>query len=52
MIKNIQTKIILIFFTLGIIVIGALSFFHISMLEKNDKLLTNVIQDEEVLSLL
>lgn len=52
MIKNIQTKIILIFFTLGIIVIGALSFFHISMLEKNDKLLTNVIQDEQVLSLL
>lgn len=52
MIKSIQTKIILIFFTLGIIVIGALSFFHISMLEKNDKLLTNVVQDEEVLTIL
>ena len=34
MIKSIQTKIILIFFVLGIIVIGALSFFHISMLER------------------
>ena len=34
MIKNIQTKIILIFFLLSIIVIGTLSFLHINMLEK------------------
>ena len=34
MIKSIQTKIILIFFVIGILVIGALSFFHIGMLER------------------
>ncbi len=34
MIKNIQTKIILIFFVLGILLIGLLSFSHILMLKK------------------
>ena len=34
MIKSIQTKIILIFFILGIIVISTLSFIHIAMLEQ------------------
>ena len=34
MIKNIQTKIILIFFILGILMIGSLSLFHVIMLEK------------------
>ena len=34
MIKNIQTKIILIFFTLGVVVISAISIFHIIMLEQ------------------
>ena len=34
MIKNIQTKIILIFFILGIFMIGSISLFHIIMLEK------------------
>ncbi len=34
MIKNIQTKIILIFFVLGVFIIGSLSLFHIGMLEK------------------
>ncbi len=41
MIKNIQTKIILIFFILGIIVISALSVFHILMLEQIGKSLIN-----------
>ena len=34
MIKNIQIKIILIFFILGILMIGSLSLFHVIMLEK------------------
>ncbi len=34
MIKSIQTKIILIFFILGIIIIGALSFFNINSLQQ------------------
>ena len=34
MIKSIQTKIILIFFVLSIVIIGTISFLHISMLEK------------------
>ena len=37
MIKNIQTKIILIFFTLGVVVISALSISHIIMLEQIEK---------------
>lgn len=40
MIKNIQTKIILIFFVLGILVIGSLSFSHIIMLEKMNQTIT------------
>ena len=51
MIKSIQTKIILIFFVLGIIVIGALSFFHIGMLEKISEPILNgsyVMQQEEL----
>ena len=39
MIKSIQTKIILIFFVLGILIIGSLSFFHIAMLGRmNEKI--------------
>ncbi|MCI9245902.1 MAG: cell wall metabolism sensor histidine kinase WalK [Clostridia bacterium] len=34
MIKNIQTKIILIFFVLGVLIIGLLSFSHVMMVEK------------------
>ena len=34
MIKSIQTKIILIFFTIGIIIIGALSFLNINSLKQ------------------
>jgi len=41
MIKNIQTKIILIFFVLGILMIGSLSFFHITMLEKMNQSIMN-----------
>lgn len=41
MIKNIQTKIILIFFVLGILVIGTISFFHINMLQKTNKSIIN-----------
>ena len=41
MIKNIQTKIILIFFVLGILMIGSLSFFHITMLEKMNQSIVN-----------
>ncbi len=49
MIKNIQTKIILIFFVLGIVVIGTLSFLHINMLEKNTNLIGNIVQTQEVI---
>ena len=46
MIKNIQTKIILIFFVLGILIIGSLSFSHIMMLEKmNQSLVQNEQED-------
>ena len=34
MIKSIQTKIILIFFIIGIIIIGALSFLNINSLKQ------------------
>lgn len=44
MIKNIQTKIILIFFVLGILIIGSLSFAHIMMLERMKQ---SLIQNEE-----
>ncbi|MCI9038718.1 MAG: cell wall metabolism sensor histidine kinase WalK [Clostridia bacterium] len=44
MIKNIQTKIILIFFVLGILIIGSLSFSHIMMLERMKQ---SLIQNEE-----
>ena len=44
MIKNIQTKIILIFFVLGILIIGSLSFSHIMMLERMRQ---SLIQNEE-----
>lgn len=37
MIKNIQTKIILIFFILGIVIIGALSIFQVSILHQVEK---------------
>ena len=43
MIKNIQTKIILIFFVLGSIVISFLSIFHITILERINKLLTKKV---------
>lgn len=46
MIKNIQTKIILIFFVLGILVIGSLSFSHIMMLEKMNQTITQ--EDNEL----
>lgn len=52
MVKNIQTKIILIFFALGIIVISALSFFHINMLEQMGASFTNVSQSEEQINLI
>lgn len=45
MIKNIQTKIILIFFILGILIIGSLSFSHIMMLKKMDQ---SIIKEEEL----
>ncbi len=44
MIKNIQTKIILIFFVLGILIIGSLSFSHIMMLEKMNQ---SLVQNEQ-----
>lgn len=51
MIKNIQTKIILIFFVLGIIVISFLSIFHITMLERINKSVINIqeiTQDSQI----
>ena len=49
MIKNIQTKIILIFFVLGILMIGSISLFHIIMLEKmNQSIVTeNTVEQAE-----
>ena len=49
MIKNIQTKIILIFFVLGILMIGSISLFHIIMLEKmNQSIVTeNTLEQVE-----
>lgn len=41
MIKSIQTKIILIFFVLGILMIGSLSFFHIYMLKDMNQSVVN-----------
>lgn len=47
MIKNIQTKIIFIFFVLGILIIGSLSFAHIMMLEKmNQSLAQNETENQ------
>jgi len=43
MIKNIQTKIILIFFVLGILIIGSLSISHVIMLEKMNQ---SIVQNE------
>ena len=48
MIKSIQTKIILIFFVLGIISIGALSFFHIIMLNQMNQSIGNIGSSEEL----
>ncbi len=48
MIKSIQTKIILIFFVLGIISIGALSFFHIIMLNQMNQSISNIDSSEEL----
>lgn len=50
MIKNIQTKIILIFFVLGIFIIGSISFFHIGMLKKMNQSITSnqMIEQEEL----
>ena len=45
MIKNIQTKIILIFFILGILIIGSLSLSHVMMLKKMNQ---SIIENEEV----
>lgn len=45
MIKNIQTKIILIFFILGIFIIGSISFFNIKMLEKTNQ---SIISNENI----
>ena len=48
MIKSIQTKIILIFFTIGIIIIGALSFLNINSLKQietaNTEINTMIVQ--------
>ena len=52
MIKSIQTKIILIFFALSIIIIGVLSFVHISMLEQVSKPLENTIEQQETYTLI
>lgn len=52
MIKSIQTKIILIFFALSIIIIGVLSFIHISMLEQVSKPLENTIEQQETYTLI
>lgn len=46
MIKNIQTKIILIFFVLGILIIGSLSASHVMMLEKMNQSITQ--EDNEL----
>ena len=48
MIKSIQTKIILIFFVLAIISIGALSFFHITMLQNMNDSISNIVNSEEL----
>ena len=48
MIKSIQTKIILIFFVLGIISIGALSFFHIMMLNQMNQSVSDIGSSEEL----
>ncbi len=50
MIKSIQTKIILIFFMSCIVIITALSFFHISMLEKIKEPLADISSQQEVYS--
>ncbi len=52
MIKNIQTKIILIFFVLGITIICALSFFHIIMLEQMAKPLIDIGSEQETYNLI
>ena len=47
MIKNIQTKIILIFFVLGILMIGSISLFNIVMLEKmNQSIMSESVIDQ------
>ncbi len=48
MIKNIQTKIILIFFVLGILIIGLLSASHVMMLEKMNQ---SIMQENNELEL-
>ena len=49
MIKSIQTKIILIFFILGIIIIGALSIFSINSIKQVEQevLVNNALINEE-----
>ena len=48
MIKSIQTKIILIFFILGIISIGSLSFFHITMLNYMNQSVSSIESSEQL----
>lgn len=51
MIKNIQIKIILIFFVLGVVIISGLGFFFINMLEQvNPQVSGQIIRDTEELS--
>ena len=52
MIKSIQTKIILIFFVLGIVMVSALSFFHIMMLENISQPLDTSLSQVEISQLI
>ncbi len=49
MIKSIQTKIILLFFVIGIILIGTLSFLHIYMLNNMEQQVSSQIESNEIL---
>ena len=49
MIKSIQTKIILLFFVIGIILIGTLSFLHIYMLNNMQQQVSSQIGSNEIL---
>ena len=49
MIKSIQTKIILLFFVIGIILIGTLSFLHIYMLNNMQQQVSSQIESNEIL---